>query len=136
MPLNDVALRKRELRRRELALMGHSLELDDVLIAAVEAEDAVALERQETAREKLARKRRHIRARRAVESRLAYSALPTTSPQRRARGTSRMQRTRRVARTCGSRGDPSGQDDDPEPEDLAPPALDHALFADGEGRAS
>lgn len=46
------------------------------------------------------------------QSRLALRIV--CRPLRRARGTSRMHRARRVARTCGSRGDPHppGDDDD------------------------
>jgi hypothetical protein len=51
------------------------------------------------------------RWKRRSTSRLVRQVLP-----QRMRGTSRMRRVRRVARTCGSRGDPS------EPE-LASPAL-------------
>jgi hypothetical protein len=45
-----------------------------------------------------------------------FRVRPSCLPQRRARGSTRMHRARRVARTCGSRGDPHPPDDE---DDLA-----------------
>jgi hypothetical protein len=62
---------------------------------------------------------RRLRAKIAAETVQMQEALhrrstPSEARPRQVRGTSRMRRTRRVARTCGSRGDPHQDDDDSE----------------------